>query len=571
MENVYRINMKSKEIVKEDFDKSILFGNRGLIAKVLLEEVDPKCDALGSENKLVLATGLLSGTGFTTAGRLSIGGKSPLTGTIKESNVGGNAGAQITKHGIKMIIIDEQPQDDSWYILRIDENSEITLEDGEEYIGKNTYEATEKLKEKYGGKSAVCVIGKAGERRLTSSSIQVTDNSTGHPGRAAGRGGLGAVMGSKGIKAIVIEKPKNRLKYEYVDKAKFDEGKKNLTRLIKENPITGMGLSLLGTLAYIDMTADSNVLPVNNFSGKNITQEQRNRICSNAFADRVKMNGGRAGVACQPGCIVRCSNVVNDEKGEMITTGLEYETAALFGPNCGIYDYDFLARADKICDDFGVDTIDVGDAVAVAMDSGELEWGDKAAVLDLLKEMTEGSSELGIALGNGTSATGKLLNHERIPVCKNQGMAAYDPRNLQGIGVEYATFPQGADHTGGHAFSIEGIDHTNPDGQVAAIKDVQIATAVCDNTMCLFAFAALGNPEGLSSLSQAIEGAIGIECDVNRLMKIGFDTISMERSFNEKAGFTEKDDVLPDFFSKIPNESGNVFGVKTEELEEMWK
>lgn len=570
MENIYRINMKSKKIVREDSDNSVLLGNRGLIAKVLLDEVNPKCDPLGPENKLIIATGLLSGTGFTTAGRLSIGAKSPLTGTVKESNVGGNAGAQITKHGIKMLIFEDQPEANEWYVLRIDENSNLSLDDGKEYSGKNTYETTEKLKEKYGNKSAVCVIGKAGEQRRLSSSIQVTDNSTGHPGRAAGRGGLGAVMGSKGIKAIVIEKPKNRLKYEYADKDKFNVGKKNLTRLIKENPVTGMGLSLLGTIAYIDMTADSNVLPINNFSGKNITQEQRNSICSNAFVDRVKLNGGRAGVACQPGCIVRCSNVINDEKGEMITTGLEYETVALFGPNCGIYDYDFLARVDKICDDFGVDTIDVGDAVAVAMDAGKLEWGDINGVLELLNEMTEGSTELGIALGNGTAATGKLLNHERVPVCKNQGLAAYDPRNLQGIGVEYATFPQGADHTGGHAFSIEEIDHTNPEGQVKAIKEVQIATAVCDNMMCLFAFAALGNPEGLSSIAQTLEGAIGIECDVNRLLKIGVDTISMERSFNEKAGFTAKDDVLPEFFSKIPNESGNVFGVKNEELEAMW-
>ncbi|SHJ48137.1 aldehyde:ferredoxin oxidoreductase [Dethiosulfatibacter aminovorans DSM 17477] len=571
MNKIYRINMRSKEIKEDMFDSSMLLGNRGLTAKIVSEEVNPTCDPLGSGNKLVLATGILAGSGVTTTGRLSFGGKSPLTNTIKESNVGGSAGAEMAKHGIKMFVIEDQPETDTWYILRIDENSNVSLEEGTDYQGFNSYKTTEMLKEKYGSKSSICVIGKAGERKLLSASIQVTDNSTGHPARAAGRGGLGALMGSKGLKAIVLEKAKSRNKLEIVDKDKFNEGKKSIINFIKESPITGVGLALLGTMAYVDVTAESNIIPVNNFSGKMINDEQKEKICANAFADRAKMHGGRSGVACQPGCIIRCSNIVNNEQGEMITSGLEYETAALFGPNCGIYDYDFLVEADRICDEFGVDTIDVANAVAVTMDAGELEWGDKEAVLDLLKEMIEGSSELGVAIGNGTAATGELLKHNRVPVCKNQGLAAYDPRNLQGMGVQYASCTQGADHTGGHPMTVEGVDHTNPEGQVDLMKNIQVPTALCDNLMCLFAFTALATPEALEAIAKSIEGALGIECDVDRLMQIGVETIKMEREFNEKAGFRPEDDVLPEFFYKEKNASGNVFGVKKEELAAMWK
>lgn len=569
MNRILRVNMHNKTITEEVFDNSILFGNRGLVAKVISEEVDPQCNPLGPDNKLVFATGLLAGTGISTTGRLSVGTKSPLTGTIKEANVGGNAGAQMITHGIKMIIFEDQPAEGDWNVFRIDQFGTASLEDGNAFQNFGTYETTEKLKELYGPKSAVCVIGIGGEKRLTAASIQVTDNSTGHPTRAAARGGVGAVMGSKGIKAILLEKPKKRVKLEPANKALLTESKTAITKMIQADPTTGVGLSLLGTMAYMDVTPEINVLPKKNFGGEMLSAEQREAIGANTFAARANSFGGRAGVACQPGCIIRCSNIVNDKNGRMITSGLEYETAALFGPNCDIYDYDFLANMDRLCDDFGVDTIDVADGIAVAMDAGVIEWGDQEATYRLMEEMRTASTPLGEALGQGTAAVGRLLGHHRVPTVKNQSLPAYDPRNLQGIGVEYATFPGGADHTGGHPLG-ENIDHTKPQGQVELLKQLQASTAICDNTMCLFAMLALASPEGLTLVAQAIEGAYGHPCDLERLMEIGSETVRMERKFNLEAGISLDADNLPDFFRTEPNASGNTFDVSTDELKNMW-
>lgn len=569
MSKVVRIDMSNLQITTEQFDKSILFGNRGLVVKMINDEVNPTCDPLGPENKLFISTGLLAGTQVATSGRLSFGAKSPLTGTIKESNVGGNAGSHMAKHGIKTIAIEGYVSDEKWYLIRIDADSNVSLIPADQYIGKNNYEMVDLLFEEYGSKSSICTIGVAGERKYTSASIQVTDNSVGHPSRAAGRGGLGAVMGSKNIKAIIFEKPNSRNKPEMVDKAKFDSARKELITLVKEDPVTGMGLALLGTVAFIDMTAESGILPVKNFSGELLKPEDLAKIDSTAFGKRAKQHGGRTGVSCQPGCTIRCSNVINDVNGDIITSGLEYETVAQCGPNCDIFDYDFLARIDRICDDFGVDTIEVGDALGVAMDAGKIPWGDIDATMALVNEMLEGT-EFGKILGNGTEAVGKKLNHGRIPTVKGQGMAAYDPRPILGMGVEYATFPQGADHTGGHPMIIEGLDHTNPVGQVEVMKTVQASLATCDNLMCMFAWIAMGTKEGLPHVANLIEGMYGVECSVEELMGIGAQTLRMEREFNTKAGFTPADDKLPEFFRTEKTEGGLTFNVPQEEIEKMY-
>jgi len=414
MLKVIRVNMDTKNIKIEEFDTNITFGNRGLIDKTLIEEVDPKCDPLGSDNKLVFATGLFAGYNFPTGNRLSAGAKSPLTGTIKESSVGGTAGTNLGMHGIKMIIFEDMPSNDEWYFLRIDGDGDITLESAEKYLSKGTYETAEELKKEYGGKTtSVCAIGPAGERMYKIASIQVTDFTTQTPSRACGRGGLGAVMGSKHIKAIVIERANEKAKLPAMDEEKVKSLIKELTKSTVESPTKSMFESM-GTTGLLSMvTIPMNAYPVQNFSGKMIPDEKADLI-GNGYMERINQYGGKQGVGCQAGCPIKCSNFYCDEEGKLITSGLEYETVALGGPNCDIYDWDYIAEFDHICDNIGVDTIDMGNAIAIAMDAGYIPWGDIEAARKILQEFKDGEG-FGNILGNGAQAVGDYFKHNRIP------------------------------------------------------------------------------------------------------------------------------------------------------------
>ncbi len=358
MNKVYRVNVNTKSILSESIKEEYkLFGGRGLIANVLNEEVNPKCDALGEENKLVIATSLFAGTSVPTAHRLSIGAKSPLTGGIKEANVGGNAATMLAKHGIKMIIVEGMPQNDKWYIVVVNNNGQVRLVSADEYAGLNNYELVEKLHDKYDSRSAVISIGVAGERGYKVSTLQATDNTTGHPARAAARGGLGSVMGAKKIKAVIIEKAEKNVKFEYTDKELFDKGRKGFIDIVTGSDLTGQAFPLVGTNCLVDPVAAMGALPVKNFSAAKF--DKLEKVESTAWLEAVQKNGGKTGVACQAGCIIRCSNIYNDKKGKYLSSGIEYETAALFGPNCDITDWDAIATFDRLCDDFGVDTMDI--------------------------------------------------------------------------------------------------------------------------------------------------------------------------------------------------------------------
>lgn len=567
MPKILRINTKTRELrfepIKEEWK---YFGNRGLVAKILTEEVDPKCNPLGAENKFIMCTGLFAGTPIPTAGRLSVGTKSPLTGTIKEANSGGNFAGQMAKQDIKAIIFENMPEDDKWNYLYIDEEGKPELVSADEYLDMGNYEFVEKMYVKYNDKVSVASVGLAGERLHKASTIQITDNATGHPGRAAARGGVGAVLGSKKIKGVVIEKPKNRIKPEIADKDKFNAGKKAMVSIMKSNPVTGAVLAMLGTSAFVDMTGELGILPVRNFSGEKFAPEKIKNIESRNFATKIKENGGKTGVACQAGCTMRCSNIYNDKNGNMVTTGLEYETIGLCGSNCDIDDYDFIAETDRFCDDFGIDTIDFGAAVAISMEEGKIAWGDKDAVRGLFKEMRE-RTEFGKVLADGAEAVGKYLNAKRIPTVKKQAIAAYDPRGSQGMGIAYATSPQGADHTTLNTLVMHDYDHKATEGVAEELKGTRIGVTVCDNMLCLFAFVALGSDkDGMVAIADALTGLYGKEFDVNGVLNIGVETLKMEFEFNEKAGFTKEDDKLPDFFyNEIASGCGKKYEVSEEE------
>ena len=490
MSKVIRVNTKTGNVTSEDFKKEYqLFGNRGLVAKVMSDEVDPKCDPLGKDNKLILCTGIFAGTILPMAHRLSAGGKSPLTGTIKESNVGGTAATLLAQHGIKMIILEDIPSDDRWKILSIDKSGKVNLLPADEYAGLNNYALVEKLQGKYGKDIGIISIGVAGERGYRNSTVQVPDASSGHPSRAAARGGLGALMGSKKIKAVVIEKPARKKSFEYAYKEKFEEARKKLVKATNPN----QGFTTVGTINNVDMTGTMALLPVRNYSGEFFGHERLQKINGPAFLEKLKQNGGRNKLPCQPGCIVRCSNIYNDEKGEYLTGGLEYETVAMVGSNCDIDDLDSIARIDRLCDDLGIDTIETGATLAVCMEAGKIPWGDAKAAIALVQEMVNGT-EFGNLLGQGTAVTGKELGISRTPAVKGQSLSGYEPRNGHIIGITYSTTPMGADHTAGVAM-MPNSDQMPKVAKITIGSMIQNNQATCDNMMCMFGFmSTMGDP-----------------------------------------------------------------------------
>lgn len=558
-----RVNMKKGtmeyEAVKEEYT---LFGGRGLIAKLLTDEVEPKCDPLGKENKLIICPGLLTGTTAPCSGRISIGAKSPLTGTCKEANAGGIAAQMLTKLDLKAVIIEDIPSDDKWYILKIDKDGANLLL-GEEYVGFNNYALTEKLQERYGKHVGIISIGTAGERGYRNSSIQVTDT-IGYPTRAAARGGLGSVMGSKGIKAIVLD-IKGSIRTEYVDKERFIVASKGYVQGIKKNPLSGQALPALGTPALVNIVNSMGALPTNNYSyGKFDAVE---KISGENLAQIQKDRGGRNGHICHPGCVIGCSNIYNNMAGEFVTAGLEYETIGMNGSNCGIDSLDTIAHIDRMCDDIGLDTMETGATIAVCMENGIISYGDGQGALNLIEEMNRGT-DFGKELGQGTEYMGKKLGVKRIPTVKGQALAAYDPRSLKGTGVTYATCPMGADHTAGNTLGNPIVDPYKKEGQVELSTNLQVGMSTFDNLgMCIFSGFCIDDPVNIGFLIEMMASKYGGIWDDNKLFDIGIQTIMLEKEFNKKAGLTLKDNRLPDFMYNEPLSPNNtVFDITDEEL-----
>ena len=563
MKKVLRINMTTGtvawETLKDDYK---LFGNRGLVAKVLTDEVDPTCDPLGAENKLVFALGMLAGTGFPTANRISVGTKSPLTKGIKESNAGGNIGAILARQGIKMIIVEGKPES-GMYILNITADGEANLVKADEYKGLGTYDLVSKMKADHGDKIAVACIGGAGERGYSNSTIQVTDFATGHPSRSLARGGVGSVMGSKGLKAIVIEPAKNKAEIEYADKEKFMKALRAYLEVLDRNAAM-RALKKFGTMLGMAITGKTGALPVKNFSGQRC--EILEEIGVTKFAQTLNKRGAKYEIPCQPGCPISCHNTWVDKDGNYVTSGFEYETIALIGSNCDIKDLDLIADIERMCDDFGIDTIELGATIGVCMEGGKLPWGDGEKALALVKEIID-DTEFGRIMASGCQTTGEYLGVKRIPCVKGQAMPGYDPRNSKGTGVGYATSPQGADHTVGTTSGSAG--DFKKVGRAQMSQKVQVLYALADNFFCHFAALPLASTHkfGVMHIVEAMAGKFGGEWNVDKLFGIGLQTLIMEKKFNRGAGFTAKDDRLPQFFYDEPSPmTGATFDFTDEEL-----
>ncbi|MBU1697321.1 MAG: aldehyde ferredoxin oxidoreductase [Proteobacteria bacterium] len=547
-----KINMTEKSITVNEVPQQYLgLGGRGLTSTMINAEVPPTCDPLGPDNKLIIAPGVLSGTSLVSTSRVSIGAKSPLTGTIKESNAGGTTGAALGHLGITAIVIEGKAGNDELFILKIDGQGTASLIPATEYKGMRTYSLTKTLLKTYGEKNSVLVIGPAGEYQLTSASIQASDVD-GRPCRAAGRGGMGAVMGAKGLKAIVINQ-EGKDTDAIADPQAFKEAAKAFAQAVKAHPMTGQLLPALGTAGL--------VAPVNSmgaFPSLNATKgvmEGWEKISGEALAKLIESRGGKTTHLGCSQCIVRCSNEFVDKKGAFVTSSLEYETIWAMGGMTGIDDLDIIARLDRLCDDIGVDTMNIGVGIGVAMDAGKINFGDGESAIDMVEQIGRGT-EFGKILGNGPDAVGKHLNHKRVPTVKGQSIAAYDPRAMQGNAVTYATSPMGADHTAGNVlgeYMTGALDPLKPEGQVEASRNTQIAMAAVDCTgLCLLASFALTTPEGGGAFLNVMNAKFGTQLGPDDIPALGIRVLKEELDFNRKAGLTNKDDRLPEFFYKEP-------------------
>ncbi len=565
--HILRINTRTQEARKEPVPETWQrLGGRGLIARILLDEVPATCDPLGPQNILIWAPGLLVGYGLSSCDRISIGGKSPLTGGVKESNAGGTTGAAIIRLGIKAVLLEDRPDDDRWWVIVVDDQG-VRFEPAEDLVGLGVYAAAERLRERYGRRAAISLIGPAGEMGLRSAGIQNLDQD-GVPSRISARGGLGAVMGSKHIKAIVFDPPKDA-RPKVADPEALREAKKVYTQALLGHPQTKVYHDY-GTAAMTAMTTHFGSLPTRGFSTGFF--EGWEHITGDALRERILERGkpGAPSHACMPGCVIQCSNVYVDEQGQVLTSPLEYETIGLLGSNLGIDDLDAIARLNWEANDLGVDTIEIGGALGVAGRAGVFRWGDGEQALALMQEIRQGTP-LGRILGNGAVITGKVLGVEQVPAVKGQGMPAYEPRAIKGTGVTYATSPQGADHTAGLTIRAK-VDHLNPEGQAKLSRKAQISMAGYDTLgACIFAgFGFAAAPKDLiARLLQAIYGWEDVGEDV--LKALGTETLRLELAFNRRAGFTSADDRLPEWMTREPvPPTGAVFDVPSEDLDNIF-
>jgi aldehyde:ferredoxin oxidoreductase len=563
-----RVNMNEKTITIEDVPQDYMgLGGRGLTSIMINREVPPQCDPMGPDNKLIFAPGLLSGTALVNTSRISIGSKSPLTGTIKESNAGGTVAAALGRLGITAIIVEGQARKGDISCLRIDEKGETSLIPAQEYRGMGTYELVEQILGVYGEKTSVLCIGQAGEYGLTTASIQASDID-GRPCRAAGRGGLGAVMGAKGLKAMIVDQGGKSVD-PIADPESFKEANKGVVNAIKEDHMSGRVMPDLGTAGLVAPVNSMGAFP--SYNARKGVLDGWEKISGEAMAELIKERGGKTThVGCAQ-CIVHCSNEFVDKDGKYVTSSLEYETIWAMGGMTGVDDLDTIARLDYLCDDIGVDTMSTGVAVAVAMDAGYKSFGDREAAIEMVEEIGRGT-EFGKILGNGPASVGKHFDHPRIPVVKGQSIAAYDPRAMLGNGVTFATSPMGADHTAGNvvgAYLTQQLDPLKKEGQVETSRNLQIAMAAADCTgMCFMAVVALTTPEGGEAFLKAINARLGTKLGPDDITAMGIRVLKAEKEFNEKAGFTKDDDRLPRFFYEEPLPPHNtVFVISDEEID----
>ncbi|MBN1486669.1 MAG: aldehyde ferredoxin oxidoreductase [Anaerolineae bacterium] len=568
---ILRLNMTDRSYKFEDVPESYaMLGGRGLTSTIIYDEVDPTCHPLGPNNKLVFAPGIVTGAASPTSARLSVGGKSPLTGGIKESNAGTSFAPAMAKMRLKAVIVEGKPEQSGeyWTVMISWEGDKPKVEfmPADEYTGKDLYEVFPQIYERFGKKIHVCGVGTAGEFGYANSGIAFNDMKK-RPTRYSGRGGLGAVMGSKGLKFLLLN-AEGAPGVEYADQEAFKVAAKKLQVALNEHAITKPkgGLNSYGTAVLVNILNEAGGFPTRNFRTGRF--EGAAKIAGEAIFETNKKRTGKEvyNHACSPGCVIQCSNTLYSESGDEIVSCIEYESAWALGADCGIDDLDAIGELVRLCNAYGLDTIETGVSIGVAMDSGMIPFGDVKGAINLVHEMGKGTP-MGRLLGGGTGMVGKALGNPRIPAVKGQGMPAYEPRAVKGIGVTYATSTMGADHTAGYTIAPEMLSvggTSDPLASDVAKADLsrafQMTTAFLDSTgHCLFiAFAILDIPSGFEGMVEEVNAMLGVELTNDSAVALGGEILKRERAFNEAAGLTKVDDRLPEFMKYEPLPPHNV-------------
>jgi len=543
---ILRVDLTSGTYKVEDLNLDLAkkyIGGRGLGSKIFFDEVDPNVEPFSPENKLIVATGPLSGTPVPTGGRYMVITKSPLTGAIACSNSGGYFGAELKAAGYDMIILEGKAEKPVYIAI---EDDKIEIKEAGHLWGKLVSETTDELKKEHGEKVRVLCIGPAGEK-LSRTAAVINDYD-----RAAGRSGVGAVMGSKNLKAIVVRGTKAVKLY---DEEKVKDVVASKIKMLRENGVTGQGLPTYGTAVLVNIINEHGIFPVANF--QRAYTENADYISGETMTRDILVRKN----PCYR-CPIACGRWVRLKDGKEVG-GPEYETLWAFGADCDVYDINAVAEANFWCNEYGLDTISTGTTIAAAMelyekgyvkdeeikdDGYSLKFGDAEAIVGWTKKI--GAREgFGDKMAEGSYRLCEAYGVPELSMSvKKQELPAYDPRGVQGHGLEYATSNRGGCHVRGYMISPEilgapqKIDRFSLEGKAEWVKVFQDLTAVIDSLgLCLFTSFALGAPD----YAELMNVVSGTDFTAETILEAGSRIWTLERVFNLKAGIDPSEDKLP--------------------------
>lgn len=541
MRSYHHIDLANRTIQTDELHgEAIVRAGRYLIAKTLTERKLADVDPLSPENPLIFSAGPFAGTNFSNANRVSVGCKSPLTRGIKEANGGGTFAFALGQ--LKIAGITLEKASDEWTMIRITKDGEISFLDAGDYMGMGNFETAAKLHERFGKKVSLALCGPVGEYGGFLSGIAFSDVDL-RPSRLAARGGVGAVMGLKKVKAIIVDLDRMPPLHE---RKKVMSAVKEYRKMLDAEPAI-QAFQQTGTAMVADYTNHVGGIPVRNFtSGQAIdTETGKFKLGGDFLREQNIERGGEQTHACMPGCIIQCSNVYADADGKEVVSPIEYETIGLLGTNCGLDDPDDLAHLNYQANDLGIDTIELGGTIGVLMDAGKGTFGDVQFMHSVLDDIRAGN-EAGRLYAQGTANVGEALNVARVPVIKRQAISAYDPRVIEVTGLSMMMTAQGADHTTGNLPSYDCAGKTVEE-LVAVSLDMQVKCAAVDSLgLCVFGRSVTN--EQLDFIVQAINDAHGVELPTSFFEQLGKETLALENTFNRDAGFAQGDDELPSFF-----------------------
>ena len=577
--NVLRVNLTQGTTSNEPLNMEwarLYLGQRGLATKYLAEEIDPKCDALGSGNKLIMTTGPLTGTMASTAGRYSVVTKSPLTGAVACSNSGGFIGAELKAAGYDMVIFEgKSPQPVYLYV----ENDKVEIVSADEIWGQSVWAADEWLHKKYQDPLLrIAAVGRAAEKGCLYAAI-VNDLH-----RAAGRSGVGTVMASKNLKAVAVRGTRGVGNIK--DPGAFMQAVNAGKQVLAENAVTGQGLPTYGTQVLMNVINEVGAMPTRNM--REVQFEGASKISAEAMHEP-RESDGKPNLVTNAGCFgctIACGRISTIDRGHFsienkpqywgASGGLEYEAAWALGSDTGVDDIDALTYANFICNEDGIDPISFGATVAAAMelyDLGaitkeqtggvELKFGS-AEALAWATEVTCKGEGFGLDLGLGSKRLCEKYGHPDLSMTvKGQEFPAYDPRGIQGMGLTYATSNRGACHLRSYTVSSEvmGVpEKTDPlatEGKPELVKAFQDATAIVDSSgLCVFTTFAWTLEDIAPQVAAACEG----EWTPETMLEAGERIWNLEREFNLAAGLTAADDTLPKRLLTEPAQTGPAKG-----------